>query len=370
VDVVVRVLWFAGGFLLLVLVLDSAVRTFVLPRGEASFITRVVFVGVRVPFNRLARMTRTYEGRDRVMALYGPIGLLLLPLAWLLFVIFAFTAMFHALGVRGFQRAFEMSGSSVFTLGFVRPPDLPTTILAFFEAASGLTLLALLISYLPTIYGAFSRREVLVSQLAVRAGEPPSGVEVLARAQRMERFQLLDELWVSWQTWFAEVEETHTSLAVLSFFRSPLAHRSWVTAAGTVLDAASLRLAAVDLPFDPQAGFCIRGGVFALRAVAGYFGIPFDPDPAPRDPTSISEDEFLEACDKLVAAGIPVRANRDQAWHDFNGWRVNYDQVLIGLAGMVMAPYAPWSSDRSLRYRRPALRQTRHPTDAGGQGVG
>jgi hypothetical protein len=291
------------------------------------------------------------------MALYAPIGLLVLPLAWLAFVMAAFTMMFHALGVRGFERAIEMSGSSLFTLGFVRPPDLATTILAFIEAASGLTLLALLISYLPTIYGAFSRREVQVAQLAVRAGEPPSGVEILARAQRMERFQLLDELWVSWQSWFAEVEETHTSLGVLSFFRSPLSHRSWVTASGAVLDAASLRLSAVDLPFDPQAGFCIRGGVFALRAVAGYFDLPFDADPAPTDPTSISEDEFFDACDQLVAAGIPVRADRDQAWRDFNGWRVNYDQVLIALAGLVMAPYAPWSSDRSLRYRRPTLRR-------------
>jgi hypothetical protein len=356
VDVVVKVLWFAGGVVVMLLVLDSAVRTFVLPRGEAAFTTRMVFVGLREVFNRLARFTRSYEGRDRVMALYAPIGLLVLPLAWLMLVMVAFTMMFHALGVRGFERAVEMSGSSLFTLGFVRPPDLATTILAFFEAASGLTLLALLIAYLPTIYGAFSRREVQVSQLAVRAGEPPSGVEILARAQRMERFQLLDELWVSWQAWFAEVEETHTSLGVLSFFRSPFSHRSWVTASGAVLDAASLRLAAVDLPFDPQAGFCIRGGVFALRAVAGYFGLPFDDDPAPTDPTSISEDEFLEACDKLVAAGIPVRSDREQAWLDFNGWRVNYDQVLIALAGLVMAPYAPWSSDRSLRYRRPVLR--------------
>jgi hypothetical protein len=355
VDVVVKVLWFAGGIVLVVLVIDSAVRTFMLPRGENAFTTRAVFVGLREVFNRLARLTRTYEGRDRIMALYAPVCLLVLPLVWLVLVMAAFTAMFHALGVRGFERAFEMSGSSMFTLGFIRPPDLATTVFAFLEAASGLALLALLISYLPTIYGAFSRREVLVSQLAVRAGEPPSGVEVLARAQRMERFQLLDELWVQWQQWFAEVEETHTSLAVLSFFRSPLSHRSWVTAAGAVLDAASLRLAAVDLPFDPQAGFCLRGGVFSLRAVAAYFGLPFDGDPAPTDATSISEDEFLEACDRLVEASIPIRADREQAWRDFNGWRVNYDQVLIGLAGLVMAPYAPWSSDRSLRYRRPTF---------------
>ena len=58
-------------------------------------------------------------------------------------------------------------------------------------------------------------------------------------------------------------------------------------------------------------------------------------------------DEFDELYAKLVAAGLPVRTDRDQAWRDFAGWRVNYDRVLITLAGFVMAPYAPWVSDRS-----------------------
>src|SRR5712692_4576260 len=183
--------WVVLGIALLVLVLDSALRTFILPRGAAPLITRLVFVGLRGAFNALARATRSYEGRDSVMALYGPVGLLVLPLVWLLMVIGAFTALFHVLGVRGFERAFEMSGSSLFTLGFVRPPDLGTNILAFLEAAIGLGLLGLLIAYLPTIYGAFSRREVLVAQLEVRAGSPPTGVQVLVRAQQMERFHLL-----------------------------------------------------------------------------------------------------------------------------------------------------------------------------------
>ena len=100
----------------------------------------------------------------------------------------------------------------------------------------------------------------------------------------MERFHLLDDFWRTWQQWFTELEETHASLGVLSFFRSPVGHRSWVTASGAVLDAASLRLAAVDLPFDPEAGICVRAGFFALRAVADYFGIPYDPDPHPRRP--------------------------------------------------------------------------------------
>jgi hypothetical protein len=364
--VVSTILWFGLGVGLVFLVIDSALRTFVLPRGATPIVTRVVFIGLRMVFNAIAGAARSYEGRDSVMALYGPVGLLMLPGVWMLIVLGAFTAMFHALGVRSFERAFEMSGSSLFTLGFVRPPDLGTSILAFLEAATGLALLGLLIAYLPTIYAAFSKREVQVAQLEVRAGNPPSGVHVLVRAQEMERFHLLEDFWRAWQLWFTELEETHTSLGVLSFFRSPVGHRSWVTASGAVLDAASLRLAAIDLPFDPEAGICVRAGFFALRAVADYYGLPFDSDPAPTDPISISKDEFLEACDDLVAAGLPVRADRDAAWAAFSGWRVNYDLPLLGLAGFVMAPYAPWSSDRSLRFRRARLRAGRRRTEPPG----
>jgi hypothetical protein len=350
--VLTSVLWFGLGVAVLVLVFDSAIRTFMLPRGASVLTTRVVFIGLRLVFDRIAALTNTYEGRDRVMALYGPIGLLVLPTTWLVMTLGAFTVMFHALGVRGFQDAFETSGSSLFTLGYSRPPDLATRALSYGEAAIGLALLALLIAYLPTIYAAFSRREALIAQLAVRGEEPLTGVNLLIRSHRMDRFHLLDDVWLAWQRWFAELEETHTSLAVLTFFRSPRPQRSWITSAGAVLDGASLVLSSIDQPFQPEAGACIRGGTFALRAVAEIFDIPFDADPLPTDPISIAKDEFFEAYTQLAAIGLPVKADREQAWRDFRGWRVNYDAPLLGIAGLVMAPYAPWSSDRSLRFRR------------------
>ena len=79
------------------------------------------------------------------------------------------------------------------------------------------------------------------------------------------------------------------------------------------------------------------------------------------------ERELEVVLDTLVAAGVDVRADRDQIWRDFQGWRVNYDVALITLAGFVNAPYAPWSSDRSLRIHRPsvktlALQRARHRT--------
>ncbi|HZR12462.1 MAG TPA: hypothetical protein VFC33_04355 [Acidimicrobiia bacterium] len=339
------------GALLVVVVLDSAVRTFVLPRGVVVPYTSAVFIGIRRVFNVLARQSKTYEARDHVMAMYAPTALLVLPATWLVLVLGGFMLVFHGLGVTRWREAFSESGSSLFTLGFVHPRDLPTTALAFCEAALGLFLLALLISYLPTIYAAFSRREILVAHLTARAGAPPSAVDLIIRAHRIERLYDLDDLWVSWQLWFGELEETHTSLASLTFFRSPKPDRSWVTASGVVLDAAALVNSTIEGPWQPMAALCVRSGFTALRSIADFFGIEYDPDPAPSDPISIARDEFDDVCRQLAAVGVPLKDDRDQAWRDFAGWRVNYDRVLLSLAGLTMAPYAMWSSDRSILIR-------------------
>lgn len=135
--------------------------------------------------------------------------------------------------------------------------------------------------------------------LEVRAGSPPSAVEMIKRYSRLNRLDQLGELWTSWEAWFVDIEESHTSLGALPFFRSPQPHRSWVTAAGAVLDGASLVLSAVDTPRDTQADLCIRAGYLALGYIASFFRISYNPTPAPTDPISISRAEFDAALDEL-----------------------------------------------------------------------
>jgi hypothetical protein len=361
VELAVDIAWFVAGVALVVVVLDAAIRSLVLPRGSVVVLTRIIWTSTRGVFDLLARACTTYEGRDRVMALYAPLTLLVQPAVWLLMVLAGFMMMFHALGVASWRVAFAESGSSLFTLGFVRPRDLPTTALAFTEAAIGLGILALIIAYLPSTYGAFSRREVFVARLSARAGTPPSAIEFLIRVHRIDELRQLDDVWKQWQDWFAELEETHTSQAPLVFFRSPRPERSWITAAGVVLDAASFANSTVDIPRSPYAALCVRAGYSALRSIADFFYMPYDPDPQQTDPTSIIREEYDGACRQLADAGVPLKADLDQAWIDFNGWRVNYDAALVGLAGLTMAPYAMWSSDRSLlrRVRMPPLRRPR-----------
>jgi hypothetical protein len=93
-----------------------------------------------------------------------------------------------------------------------------------------------------------------------------------------------------------------------------------------------------------------------LRQIADFFGISYDPDPQyPKHPISITRVEFDQACDELAGQGVPISSDRDQAWQDFAGWRVNYDQVLLALCRLTMAPSAPWSADRAAYSSIPPL---------------
>ncbi len=356
---VVEIVVFLLGAVALVRTMLSAVRTVVVPRAASSVLTRAVFRSIQWLFKLRTRQIASYEQRDHVLAHLAPISLLALPVVWLITVLLSCTGMFWALGVTPIRDAFTTSGSSLLTLGFATVDDLPTTLLAFSEATIGLILVALLISYLPTMYSAFSRREAQVALMEVRAGSPPWGVTMVERYWLIGSFERIHDIWSPWELWFAELEETHTSTSALCFFRSPKPGRSWVTAAGACLDGAALVVAAIDVDEPPEASLCIRSGFMALRSIAESLDIVFDPDPRPSDPISVTQEEFNEAYERLAAVGIPMRPDRERAWRDFAGWRVNYDVPLLGLAALVEAPYAPWSAGRLLLTHPSGRRGTR-----------
>jgi hypothetical protein len=354
----VHVLALVAGAVLVVETLLSAVRTVVLPRAEYSWLTRTHFVMLRKGFDLFARPSRPYAARDRVLAMYAPIGLVTLPFVWVSMITAGFAGVYWGCGIEPFSEAFVLSGSSVTTLGFARPDDAWIDVFAFMEAGVGLGIVGLMISYLPSIYNAFERREAGVSMLEVRAGLPPSSSELFVRYSRIGRLDNLeDDVFERFEDWFIDVEESHTSQPALVFFRSPHPDRSWITAAGVVLDSAALRIALIDAPRDGRVDVTIRTGFVALRRIADYFEMPYDRDPKPGDSISVTRREFDQLVDELRNAGVPLKPDIDRAWADFNGWRVNYDEVLVGLSALVIAPPTRWISDRpnSGRRFRPTL---------------
>lgn len=341
----VYLIFFFMGASLVMVTLFSAIRTVVVPRGERVVLTRLMFGVVRWFFLIAASYMKDYKARDIVLARYAPTTLILLPVLWAAGVLLGFAAMFWSIGARPISHTFELSGSSITTLGFHTTDNHWELALAVPEGLIGIGLVALLISYLPSIYNLFRERETMCTGWNIRAGSPPTVAVVVKRFNEVGILENMEETWREWENWFVSNEEVTLSYPALAFFRSPTPHQSWVTTAGNVLDTAAFIETAVKVPHSPSSHLCLQAGYVALRRIAENYDADFDQDPSPDDPISIPRHEFDEVCDQLAAEGVPIEEDRDMAWREFSGWRVNYDVPLRMLCQIVLAPYAQWSSD-------------------------
>ena len=165
-----------------------------MPRSSDERLTNAVFKVVLLIFRLRLRRVTTYEERDQMLALYAPISLLMLPAVWLAVILFGYILMYWAIEPRPLYDVFSLSGSSLLTLGFTKSEGVLSLVLEFSEAVFGLTMAALLIAYLPTMYSAFSRREAMVAMLDVRAGTPPTPLELISRAHRIRGLDCADRI--------------------------------------------------------------------------------------------------------------------------------------------------------------------------------
>jgi hypothetical protein len=356
---VLRILIGLAGALGVLLVLSSAVRSVVLPRAFPARVARVAFLAVRLPVAALAaREARRgkLRRREELLSLQGPLGILAQLGTWTVLVAVGFTGVLWAVEGRpvsltGVRDAARESGSSLSTLGIVRPAHSSGAFVAFVEAGVGLVLLALVVTYLPTIYGAFSRRELLVAKLAVRSGSPPTPTGLLRRTWELERFERLEEVWNPWEDWFIDVGESHTSFPQLVFFRSPRPDVSWVTAAATILDAAALVRHGLKLDTDSRHELTVEAGVSALELIGEFLGIPPDSGGDLR----VERQVFFDALAELAEAGIPIVDDREQAWEAFAGERRRYESLVLTIAGLADAVPTAWLPAEHFGTHRPPI---------------
>ena len=166
-----------------------------------------------------------------MLSAHAPLGLLTMALAWAHGLIFGFTFLFPATGGVTFGRDVVLASSSFTTLGFEAPAG-PVQAPSVVAAILGFGVVALLISYLPTIYGLFSPREVTVADVSIKSpGGAAHGPDLVLHLTRVADTTRLDDMWVEWGHWLITLGETHTSEPSLNFYRSPRVHRSWLTGA-------------------------------------------------------------------------------------------------------------------------------------------
>ncbi|MEU9119943.1 hypothetical protein AB0C96_08775 [Streptomyces sp. NPDC048506] len=341
-----RVVWGVAGAVIVLGMFSSVLHSLVIPRPTRSGFSRFVQRLVLRPFCLVADRLPSAEAKDRVLAPMAPLAIVVTLLCWLVSFMVGYALLEAAVSDLGAREALTESGSSLFTLGFASGNRVTLNAIDFCAAVTGPIVIGLQVGYLPALYGAYQRRETEVTLLQARAGSPAWGPEILARYAQVGLLDQLTELFRTWERWSAGVSESHTTYPILVHFRSPKAHRNWLIALLSVMDAAALQLAFNPSQSQAQARMALRAGFMCLREIADIESIPYDRDPHPDDVLRLDYQDFLRGVDRMTAQGYPMERTPEEAWPHFRGWRVNYEPLAHQLARAIEAVPAPWSGAR------------------------
>src|SRR5579871_3341206 len=244
-----------AGLLIVLLTLWEAFESIILPRRVTRPL-RLARMFYRITWKVWTLGNKCFRSsslRERHLSYYGPLSLLGLFATWAALLVFAFALLQWAGGSAmntpgeavTFRTDLYMSGTTFFTLGLgdITPRTMLARVITVAEGGTGFAFLGLMISYLPTLYGAFSQRELNISLLDARAGSPPTAGELLRRHAHFEDNQVLAPYLQDWETWAAQLMESHLSYPVLCYFRSQHDNQSWLAAFAAVLDVSALLIA-------------------------------------------------------------------------------------------------------------------------------
>jgi hypothetical protein len=340
------------GFALLVAILWDAFESVILPRHvRRSFrIARFFFRTAWGIWSRTGRFIRSPKRREGYLSYFGPLSLLMLIGIWAGSLVMAFamlqwgagSALSSPTNPTTFGTDLYYSGTTFFTLGLgdITPQSSGARILSVVEAGTGFGFLALIIAYLPTLYGAFSQREVSISLLDARAGSPPTASELLRR-HGMERIQNgLAHYLRDWETWSAQLMETHLTYPFLCFFRSQHDNQSWIAAFAAILDTCALLIAYGEGETKWQAQLTFAICRHAVADLAQIFYIDSRMPQVNRLPV----EDLPKVRSLLLECGVPGCAESGDA--KLKELRRLYEPYLNGLSQLLMMPLPSWGVEK------------------------
>jgi Ion channel len=286
--------------------------------------------------------------REARLGAFGPAALIMLLAAWVVGLIIGYGLILNAFPEQlkpdppNLGTTLYFSAISFLTIGYgdFVPIGPMARVVALIEGATGLGVVAVVISLLFSLYGSFQKREELIITLDALAGAPPSGVVLLENSLHNEMLDKLEDTFDKWMVWSAEVLESHLAYPILAYFRSSHDNESWVSAIGAVLDATVLVLTTVeDIPRGP-ARLTYNVGTHLVEDLSWFFNTSHMHE------VGIERFEFDQACERLAEAGFTM-TDREIAWTKFSGLRSAYAIPLNEMGRYWSIPPALWIGDRS-----------------------
>jgi Ion channel len=337
-----------AGFVLITFVLWDAFETIILSRRVSRKIRlATLFYRLTWPaWRTLGLRMKPGNPRENYLSIYGPLSLIGLLILWALSLVVSFALLLWGLGAplqkipgtEGFSAYLYYSGTTFFTLGLgdVAPLSTPGRALSAVEAGTGFAFLALMISYLPVLYQAFSRREVDIALLDARAGSPPSAAELLRRHAGDP--EALGHLLLDWERWSAQVLESQISFPVLAYFRSQHDNQSWLAALTTILDSASLVIVSTEGALDRSARLTFAMARHAIADMNAIFSRRRRVTPVE---DRLPPEEVARLAERLAASGY-VLPTSSEALARLGELRGMYEPYALALSRHFLMPLPSW----------------------------
>src|ERR1700731_1646229 len=339
-----------GGLALAIVILIDAFEAIILPRRVTRKIrvTRLFFRTTWAFWKAAVGKIPSRKTREALLGGYGPCSLLLLIALWALGLVFSFGMMqygagsaieVHLPGQPSFAMDVYLSSTTFFTLGMgdVVPRVPLARILLVAEAGLGYGFLAVIVGYLPFIYGSFSRREVNISLLDARAGTPPTAGELLRRYSYPQGQLALRDLLEEWELWCAELMESHLSYPVLAYFRSQHDNQSWIASLTAILDACALIIVGIEGACEKQAELTFAIARHAVVDLSQVFGTA--PHPLPHD--RLPAQALRQIRDILAQHGMKLH-DGEEADRKLIAFRKMYEPYIYALANYLNQTLPPW----------------------------
>ena len=336
------------GVILVAMVLWETFETIVLPRRVTRLLRVTSFIQFITwqPWAAVARLIRKNRRREKILAFFGPLSLLLLLAIWALGIIVGFALIHYGArttfgnrALTGFWGHLYFSGTTFFTLGLgdLSPTTTLGRALAVVQSGVGLGFFAMVISYLPVLYQAFSRREVNISMLDARAGTPPTAGELLRRHREAGDMESLNGLLREWERCSADLLESHLSYPVLCYFRSQHDNQSWLAALTTILDTCALVMVGIDGVPKWQAQLTFK---MTRHAVVDLTQV-FNTSPLENDGERLTPEHLATLRSVLNQNGVAL-CNEPGADETLVELREMYEPYLQVLSDHLLMPLPGW----------------------------
>jgi hypothetical protein len=344
-----------SGVVIVLVVLWEAFETFVSPRRVARQLrlTSAFYNVSWIAWSTVGRLVRSTRRREGFLWVFGPLSLIMLLALWTVLIVAGFTLLQWGAGngaetsshVRGWWTDFYLSGLAPFTMtGDVSLETPAARVLTMLEAGTGLTMLAMVVGYLPLLSGAFSRREVNVLLLDAYAGSPPTAGEILLHYAENPKQEQLLRLLEQWKLWCAELLETQVSFPTLGYYRSQHANQSWLAALTAILDACAFVLTTPESEPSREARLTFAVARHTAVDLCLVLGL------APRPPTEdrLPDPELGKMRGALREAGLAL-SEGGEVDARLKKLRAMYEPYVNALGRLLVMPLPAWFDEQGTR---------------------